>query len=269
MNATAANEPLARREDRGDRLVVVAANPARRNVLSPAYYAVLLDALAAAAREPRIASVILRGEGGFFCAGGDLRLLATRRELPEAERRMHIEALHDVVRSILDCPVPVIAAVDGGAAGAGVSIAFACDFVVAAEGAAFTLAYVKAGLVPDGGATATLARHVPRATLARMALLGDPASATRLFELGAIAALAPPGRAFEVASGIADRLADGPRVTQGRIKALLNASDEGGVRAQLDRERDAMAEAVAGAEAAEGIAAFVEKRAADFRALRD
>lgn len=268
MNAVPTDAPLARCDDLGDRLVVAAANPARRNVLSPEYYAVLLDALAVAAREPRIASVILHGEGGFFCAGGDLRLLAKRRELPVHERRERIEALHDVVRGILDCPVPVIAAVDGGAAGAGVSIAFACDLVVAAEDAGFTLAYVKAGLVPDGGATATLARHVPRATLMRMALLGERVPATRLFELGAIAALAPPGEAFAIASGLADRLADGPAAAQAGIKALVNAGRDGDVRAQLDRERDAMAEAIAGPEAAEGIEAFVHKRAADFRSLR-
>ena len=260
--------PLARREDLGDRLVVVAANPARRNALSPEYYDVLTRALDTAAREPRVGSVILVGEGNYFCAGGDLRLLAARRELPEAERRERVEALHDVVRAIGDCPVPVVAAVEGGAAGAGVSIAFACDLVVAGKGARFTIAYVNAGLVPDGGLTATLSRHLPRATLMRLALLGEPVTAARLFELGALSALAPDGAALDEAHALADRFAAGPRDARRRIKALVRSAGDASVAAQLDAERDAMADAIAGDEAAEGIAAFTGKRAADFRAPR-
>lgn len=253
---------LVRTEARGDVLVVWNTNTSRRNALSPEYYAGLVAALARAGPEPGIAAIVLAGEGGFFCSGGDLNLVASRAALPEAERRERIEALHDVIRAIRACPVPVVAAVDGGAAGAGVSLAFACDLVVAAADATFTVAYVKAGLVPDGGLTHTLGAHVPPATLMRLMLTGDPIEAVRLNELGALSVLAAPGFALSEALALAERLADGPREAQAAIKALVAAA---GLERQLDAERDAMARAQGGPEAAEGIAAFLGKRRPDFR----
>lgn len=258
---------LAYMLDQGDRLVVVNANTARRNALSPDYYAVLLSALARAGDDPAIASVILCAQDGFFCSGGDLTMLAERRTLPRAGRVDRIEALHDVIRAIIHCPKPVIAAVEGGAAGAGVSLAFACDLVIAARDAVFSVAYVRAGLVPDGGLTATLGRNLPHAMLMRMALLGDPVGAGRLHDLGALADLAEPGAALATAQALAERLAAGPTATQGAIKALINARDTT-LADQMARERGAMADVLASAEAAEGIAAFLEKRRPDFAALR-
>ena len=258
---------LARLEDLGDRLVVTATNGARRNALTPEYYAVLAEALDRAAA-PRVAAVILRGSDGYFCAGGDLSRLAERRDLPRSERLARVEELHDLIRAVMACPVPVIAAVEGGAAGAGASLAFACDLVVADRGATFTAAYVKAGLTPDGGLTANLARLLPRTMAMRMTLLGEAVTATRLHDLGVVCRIAPAGGVFDAAMDLADRLAAGPGRAQRRIKALVNAAGEGDVAAQLDRERDAIADALAGAEAAEGIDAFLSKRPADFAALR-
>lgn len=111
---------LARVEDQDDRAVVVNMNPTRRGALSQDLY----DAINAAlelAHQTRIRAVLLTSEGGFFCAGGDLNVLIDRRGLTEAERRNKVDDLHDVIRGIRACPVPVIAAVDGGAAGAGAS----------------------------------------------------------------------------------------------------------------------------------------------------
>ncbi|TFL18057.1 oxepin-CoA hydrolase, alternative type [Jannaschia formosa] len=245
-------------DDLGDRLVVTNENPGKRNALTPAYYDALNDALETA-RDPRIGAVILRGAGGYFCAGGNLAALATRRDLPRAGRLAKIGALHDLVAAIRACPAPVIAAVEGGAAGAGASIAFACDLVVAAEDARFTAAYVKAGLVPDGGLTAALAMLVPRATAMRMALLGDPVTAARLHALGAISDLCAPGTAEAAAHALADRLCTGPRVTQGLIKRLV-ADAYGDPAAQAERERQAMADAQASPEGMAGIDAFLAKR---------
>ncbi|UWQ21529.1 oxepin-CoA hydrolase, alternative type [Jannaschia sp. W003] len=255
----------ARLDDLGDRLVVVGEG-ARRNALTPEYYAVLAEALRLAG-EPRVAAVILHGEGGYFCAGGDLRLLATRRDLPRPERLDRIEALHDLVRGIMACPVPVIAALEGGAAGAGASIAFACDMVVAARGATVSAAYVKAGLVPDGGLTASLAATLPRPMLMRMALLGEAVAIERLHDLGAVSDLCEPGDALAAAHALADRLAAGPRAAQATIKDLVAAAYHTAPLAQMDRERDAMADAVAAPEAAEGIGAFLAKRVPDYRSL--
>lgn len=254
---------LARIDDRGDRLVVVNMNVTRRGALSPELYTAIQEAVLRAS-EPRIRAVLLTSEGGFFCAGGDLNLLAERAKLSEPERREKIEGLHGVIRSIRACSVPVIAAVEGGAAGAGASIALACDLIVAAQGAAFTASYVKAGLVPDGGLTTTLSRLVPRALAMEMCLLARPISAERMVQLGAVNAAVPKGEALDEAHRIADQLAHGPRQAQSEIRQMVSNAYEAYEQDQLMRERDAMARAQGGREAAEGIAAFLEKRRARF-----
>lgn len=250
---------LARLEDLGDRLVVVNMNAARRGALSPDLYAAIGAAMEQAS-DPRIRAVILTSEGGFFCAGGDLNVLIERRKLTEAERRAKVDDLHGLVRAIRACPVPVIASVEGGAAGAGASLALACDLIVAAEGAKFTAAYVKAGLVPDAGMTTSLARLLPRPLAMEMCLLARPVTAERMHGLGAVNTVAPSGRCDVEAHALADALAAGPRDAQSAIRGLVAAAYETPETAQLDAERDAMARAAGGPEAAEGIAAFLEKR---------
>lgn len=258
---------LATLDDLGDRLVVTATNGARRNALTPEYYTTLHQALAMA-DDTRVAAVILRGQGGYFCAGGDLTQIATRRALPRDDRARRVEDLHDLIRGVMACPCPVIAAVEGGAAGAGASLAFACDLIVADRAATFSAAYVKAGLTPDGGLTANLARLVPRGVLMRMALLGEKVPAERLYDLGVVSQLAEAGDVFPAAMALADRLAAGPAQAQARIKALVTAAYDSDLASQMDREREAIADAVAAPEAIEGIGAFLDKRTPDFARLR-
>ncbi|SDZ25087.1 Enoyl-CoA hydratase [Jannaschia faecimaris] len=258
---------LARLDDLGDRLIVTAMNGARRNALTPEYYETLHRALMLA-EEPRITSIILHGEGNYFCAGGDLTQIATRRDLPRDQRLARVEALHDLIRGVMACPVPVVAAVEGGAAGAGASLAFACDMIVADRAATFSAAYVKAGLTPDGGLTANLARLVPRAMLMRMALLGEKVDATRLFDLGVVSQLEDADAVLPAALVLADQLSAGPTEAQARIKALVTAAYDSDVASQLDRECDGIADSVAAPEAAEGIGAFLEKRRPNFAKLR-
>jgi 2-(1,2-epoxy-1,2-dihydrophenyl)acetyl-CoA isomerase len=254
----------ARIEDRGDRLIVWNGNTARRGALTPELYSAIEDAMQQA-EDPRIRAVILTSEGGFFCAGGDLNVLIERRGLSEAERREKVDLLHDLIRAMRASPVPVIAAVEGGAAGAGLSLALACDLIVATKEAKFTAAYVKAGLVPDAGLTAALSRMLPRPLAMEMCLMGRPVMARKFAELGAVNVLCQEGKALEHALGLADMLADGPRDAQGQIRALVAAAFETTEAEQLDAERDAMARAAGGDEAAEGIAAFLEKRKPAYR----
>lgn len=254
----------ARIEDKGDRLIVWNGNAARRGALSPELYDCIARAMEQA-QETRIRAVILTSEGEFFCAGGDLNVLIARRGISEAERREKVDDLHDLVRSMRACPVPLIAAVEGGAAGAGLSLALACDMIVASKEAKFTAAYVKAGLVPDAGLTSSMARMLPRPLAMEMCLLGRPVMATRFAELGAITRLCPVGTAVEEAMLLADTLAAGPRAAQSTIRQLVSAAYESTEAAQLDAERDAMAAAAGAEEAAEGIAAFLEKRKPDYR----
>lgn len=260
----APTQGLARTEDRGDHLLVTLCNPGRRNALTPAVYDTMREALARAASLPRVGAVLVTGADGYFCAGGDLNALSNRASLSEEDRRALIEDLHDMVRAIRACPRPVIAAVEGGAAGAGLSIALACDLLVAAEDAVFSAAYVRAGLVPDGGLTASLARAVPPAMAARLCLTGDPVDARRLAELGVVTDLAPSGEALTRAAELAGSFAAGPMEAQAAIKELLAQARDNEFAAQLDAERNAMARALGGAEAAAGIAARLGRRAPNF-----
>ena len=242
---------LARVEDQGDRLVVVNMNAARRGALSPDLYAAVGDAFAQAA-DTRVRAVILTSEGGFFCAGGDLNVLIERRALPVAERVNRIEGLHGLIRAIRASPVPVIAAVEGGAAGAGLSLALACDLIVAGHSAQFTAAYVKAGLVPDGGLTSALSRVLPRPLAMEICLLGRPVEAERMAALGVVNQVVPDGQVDAAAHTLADALARGPRRAQGTIRRLVSEAYESSEADQLTAEQFAMAQAQGGAEADEG-----------------
>lgn len=250
----------ARLEDAGDRLIIWNGNTDKRGALSPELYACILEACEMA-RERRVRAIILTAEGPFFCAGGDLNELIKSQGMPAEQRSARIDGLHDVIRAMRACPVPIIAAVEGGAAGAGLSFALACDIVVAARGAKFVAAYVKAGLVPDGGLTAHLARAVPRQLAMEMCLLAQPVLAERMHDLGVVNLLTEEGGTMEAARLFADRLAAGPRDAQAAIRTMVAHAYDATEADQLDHERDAMGRATGAPEAAEGIAAFLEKRA--------
>ena len=258
---------LIQRRD-GPVLVLTHDNPGVRNALSPEFYMALTAALAEAQADAQIGAVVLTGAGDFFCAGGDLRQLARRRELVPEVRRERLEGLHGLVRTLGDCRKPVIAAVEGGAAGAGVSLALACDLLVMARDAYFSVAYVKVGLTPDGGATFFLSELLPRQLLTELCLTGERIAAERLAQFGAVNRLAEPGRAVDEAVALAQRLAAGPARATARIKDLCRHAAGATLDDQLEREARHMVDALGDAESAEGIAAFFDKRAADFGTLR-
>ena len=211
---------------------------------------------------------MLAGAGGHFCAGGDLRQLATRRTLPVAARRYKLEGLHDLVRALRDCPKPVVMAVEGAAAGAGLSLALAGDLLVAARNASFSVAYVKVGLTPDGGATALLAEVLSRQLLTELCLTGQAVSGERLHQLGLVNRLAEPGQALQQALALAQQLARGPELAMARIKHLCRMAPRNTLEQQLELEALYMPLSQESEESREGIAAFLEKRAPDFAALR-
>lgn len=260
-------QPLLQRRE-GAVLVLSNNNTAARNALSPAFYAALTQALADAQADPSVGAIVLTGEGGHFCAGGDLRQLALRRELPVQERRAKLEGLHDLIRAVRNCGKPVIAAVEGAAAGAGLSLALACDMLVAARDAVFSVAYVKVGLTPDGGATAFLAEFVSRQVLTELCLTGERISGERLHALGAVNRLAEPGAALAGAVELAASVATGPQQAMARIKALCHAAPQATLEEQLESEARFMVLSQATEESREGIGAFLEKRAPDYTALR-
>ena len=250
-------------EDAGDRLIIWNGNTDKRGALSPELYACIMQACEMAS-ERRIRAIILTSEGPFFCAGGDLNQLIKSQGMPAEQRVARIDGLHDVIRAMRACAVPIIAAVEGGAAGAGLSFALACDIIVAAKGAKFVAAYVKAGLVPDGGLTAHLSRALPRQLSMEMCLLAQPVLAERMNALGVVNVLTEVGDAMEFARAYADRLAAGPRDAQAAIRKMVANAYDATEAEQLDHERDAMGHATGAPEAAEGIAAFLEKRSPNY-----
>lgn len=257
---------ITRRE--GAVLILSNNNQAARNALSPEYYHAVMDGLRDAASDPAVAAVILMGEGGHFCAGGDLRQLATRRELSVAQRRERLEDLNHFIRAIRDCPKPVIAAVEGAVAGAGLSLAMACDMLVAARNAVFSVAYVKVGLTPDGGVTAFLSEFVSRQVLTELCLTGERVSGERMHQMGCVNRLTEAGGALHAALELAQQLSTGPEQAMARIKTLCRSAQHQTLQQQLDQEAEYMVEAQGGEESREGIAAFLEKRPADYAKLR-
>lgn len=257
---------ISRRE--GAVLVLSNNNPQARNALSPELYAAITQSLAGAASDPGVGAVVLTGEGGHFCSGGDLRQLAKRRELPIEERRARLEGLHDLIRTVRGFPKPVIAAVEGAAAGAGLSLALACDMLVAARNAVFSVAYVKVGLTPDGGATAFLAEYLSRQLLTELCLTGERVSGERMHALGAVNRLAEPGQALAQALELAGQVAAGPELAMARIKSLCQAAYDHTLAQQLDAEAESMVRSQDTEESREGIGAFLEKRPPDYAKLR-
>ncbi|WP_075222573.1 oxepin-CoA hydrolase, alternative type [Acuticoccus yangtzensis] len=251
----------------GPVLTLVNNDPASRNSLVPEVYLGLTDALGLAEADPTIRAVVLTGAGGFFCSGGNIQGLKERVAAEPAERRATVEKLHALIRAIRDSRLPVIAAVEGGAAGAGASLAAACDLIVAARNAYLSVAYVKIGLTPDGGATAFLGSALPRQLVQEMVWTGDRVGVERLHALGLVNRLTEPGEALAAAQDWAAELARGPAAAIARGKALVSGAPITPLFTQLDLEAEGIAEALGGPEAAEGLAAFLEKRPADFTTI--
>ena len=221
----------------GSTLILTLSNPEHRNALAPEIYAAGVEALNAAENNPEIRSVVITGEGATFCAGGDLQRLLANRQEPAEVQAQSVDALHSWIDSIRTFPKPVIAAVEGAAAGAGFSLALASDFIVAADNAIFVMAYSTVGLSPDGGGSWALARAMPRAMAARLLMLGERISAAQLNALGLVHTLAPVGKALSAALQLADQLNERAPNVLASIKELINEAPISTLSEQLASER--------------------------------
>ena len=243
----------------GQTLVLTIANPEHRNALGPEIYAAGAGALAAAGADADIRSVVIVGAGAVFSAGGNLqRLLANRSQAPEVQAHS-IEAMHRWIRAIRGCPKPVIAAVEGAAAGAGFSLALACDFVVAADDTVFVMAYSNIALSPDGGASWSLARALPSQLVNELLMCGSRLDARRLHGLGMVNRVVPAGSALNEALDLARQLnARAPNVLAS-IKGLTQLAATQPLEPHLDAERDQFVQNLHHANAGIGIQAFLAK----------
>jgi enoyl-CoA hydratase/carnithine racemase len=250
---------------RGAALVLTISDPATRNALSPQVYAAGVEALQTAESVRDIRAVVLTGDAGHFCAGGNAqRLEQTRRDDPRAQAGV-IGQFHDFIETIRVCPKPVIAAVEGFAAGGGFSLVLACDLVVAARDAKFVMSYGRIALTPDGGGSWQLAQALPRALLLQALWLAEPLSAELLQAHGCINRVVDSGCALEEALALAERLATmAPNAIAG-AKELVNSAPTHTLRQHLDSEQAHFMEALVHDNAGEGLRAFLEKRPARFR----
>ena len=252
-------------ETQDQTLVLTLSNPGMRNALGPEIYSAGIEALGAAETNPAVRSVVITGEGGTFSAGGNLhRLLANRAQDPSVQAAS-IEALHNWMETIRTYPKPVIAAVEGAAAGAGFSLALMCDFVVAASDSFFVMAYSNIALSPDGGGSWNLARSLPRPIANEILMLGERISAVRLHELGWVNQLSNPGESLQKALNLAQRLnARAPNALTG-IKDLLNSAEHMPLSDHLAQEKSSFVTLLHHPNALAGINALLNKQTPDYR----
>lgn len=257
------SELLTSRE--GSTLILTLSDPATRNTLSPQVYAAGVEALNMAESDDSVRTVIVRGDGEHFCAGGDLnRIIALRQAGPQAQAES-VARFHLLIDSLRAFPKPVIAAVEGFAAGGGMSLALACDLVVAAADAKFVMSYARVGLTPDGGGSWHLARLLPRALALEMIWLATPATAQRLHELGLVNRVTDKGQALAEALALAAKLgAMAPNAVAG-AKELVARAPLSTLAEHLEDERTRFVANLFHDNGGEGLQAFFEKRPPAFR----
>jgi 2-(1,2-epoxy-1,2-dihydrophenyl)acetyl-CoA isomerase len=257
-------------ETKQDGVAILTMNrPEARNALTPAMLDGFLEALPRLAQDSSIGAVIVTGAGGAFCAGGDVKSFA-KNEGGANHGRSPDEAAYDlrrrmeVSRWLHDMPKITIAAIPGAAAGAGLSIALACDFRIAARGAKMTTAFAKVGLSGDFGGTYFLTQLVGAAKAKELYLLSDIILAEEAERLGIVNRTVDPKELEGEAMALAKKLASGPRITLSLIKKNVNTAERGDLVLSFDTEAANHSRCAQTEDHKEASKAFVEKRAPVF-----
>jgi len=220
----------------------------------------LREAVASVAGDDAVRAVLITGAGRAFSSGADLReQRAADGEAPDLSARLR-EVYHPILLDVREMPKPVLAAVNGPAAGIGCSLALACDLVVAAESAFFLLAFIHVGLVPDGGSTAIVPARIGAARAAEMALLGERVPAPRALEWGLINRVVADAELEGATDALLAHLTGGPTRAYANAKRLLNRTLYPDLAGQLDAEAEAQREQGQTTDFVEGVLAFAEKR---------
>ncbi|TDC72023.1 enoyl-CoA hydratase [Actinomadura sp. GC306] len=252
----------------GGVLHVTLARPDRANALRGGDMGVLLRALEDAAAGGAVRAVLLRGEGRNFCGGADLVAAnapggGERPPLGAMIRNLSATA-HRLVRTLWELPVPTVAAVQGRAAGLGLHLALACDFVVAADTAAFSEPFARRGFTADSGGTFLLPRLVGIARAKQMLIRGAVVPAARALEWGLIGEVVPADELAGTARDLAAELAAGPTLVHGLTKALISEHLSADLPRALDAEARTVELSLRGEDFKEGIRAFLGRRAPAF-----
>ena len=239
--------------------------PEALNALNRDMTQALRDSMEAAARDRGVGAVIITGAGRAFCAGADLKDVVARRDAGDRDLGDDLRTNYTpLIRAMRACPKPVIAAINGTAAGAGLSLALACDLRIAAAGASLIVVFVRVGLVPDAGSLFFLTRMLGLSKATELAMSGDPLTVEEAQTLGLVAAVVPPEQLAVAARDRARRLNDGPRQTYALIKHGLERALDLDLEQAMELESQLQSVAAETADAKEAIQAFVEKRKPQF-----
>jgi 2-(1,2-epoxy-1,2-dihydrophenyl)acetyl-CoA isomerase len=214
--------------------------------------------------DPEVRAVLLKGSGSTFSAGGDLKSFYAHREALPSHFKEVTAYLHAAMSRFTRMGAPVIAAVHGSAAGAGLSFVCACDIVYAAESAKFTMAYTKIGLTPDGSSTYFLPRIVGLRRALELTLTNRMLTAHEAMELGIVTKVVPDSELMTASTDMAKSLAAGPTRAYGATKRLLHSGFSETLETQMELESRSIAELAKSEDGREGIKAFLEKRPAKF-----
>jgi len=243
--------------------------PDARNALSMEMRKQLTEALHEVELDKNVRCVVLNGAGEHFMAGGDVKGMGESIKKPSEEIKkefmLRIHDLHPIMFAMRRMPKPIIASCRGAAAGAGVSVALACDLVIAAEDAFFTLAYCKIGTSPDGSSSFHLPRAVGIKKAMEIALLGDRFDAATAKDIGMINFVVPTEDLDSETEKLATRLATGPTHVYGNTKALFYRSLENEFESQLQAEAEYFSDCASRQDFKEGVTAFIEKRSPQFK----
>jgi 2-(1,2-epoxy-1,2-dihydrophenyl)acetyl-CoA isomerase len=242
-------------------------NPAQRNALSPSIVEGLLEALPRLDNDPEVRVVVLTGAGGAFCAGGDVREMASRTA-PTAESEdgdvKRLRAKMEIARLLHEIRKPTIAMVQGAAAGAGLALALACDMRIASESARFVTAFAKVGLSGDFGGAFFLTQLVGTSKARDLYYRGGSLTSTEALSLGLVGRVVPDDDLAETTRALAREIACGPIAAIGFMKANMNLAESASLAEVLDAEAVRMVRASRTADHKEAARAFVEKRKAVF-----
>jgi len=242
-------------------LWIILDRPEQLNALTAEMADRLAEELERAAARDDVHVIVLRGSGPAFSAGADL----SGEDAHEHFDVTSLDRANRIIRAITGSPKPCVAAVNGVAAGVGCSAALACDLVVAAGSASFLLGFSRIGLMPDGGATATVAASVGRARAMRMAMLGEAMPAEEAYAAGLVSHLVPDEEFDATVSRVVRRLAAGPPLAFAATKKAVNAATLDRLEEALERERTGQTALLRTADVAEGMRAFAERRRPVFR----
>lgn len=244
----------------GNSLILHLSGPATRNALSPQVYAAGLELLHVAESDDSVCCVVLTGAGEHFCGGGDVQRLNHQRQHDLPTQSANIEAFHQWIEALRLFPKPVIAAVEGVAAGGGLSLALACDLLVASESARFVSAYSRLSLSPDGGLSWQLGRRIDPGEAMLWLLSGDERSPAQLQTWGLVHRVVPTGTALNAALELADVLGAAGAGVVTTVKELLGEAQQAPLGAQLQREKAAFMRNLVHPRAGQAMTAFLQRK---------